>query len=112
MNLFQKPIDFSEAFNFGPVNSNNITVKNLIDIILYDLNLKKPMIKFAKSKFHESNLLSLDSSKSYSRLGWKPTLDGVSSIKLTSHWYLNYKKINPKQLTISQINDFFEVINT
>ena len=112
MNLFQKPIEFSEAFNFGPINSNNITVKNLIDIILKDINFKKSMIKFAKSDFHEAKLLSLDSSKAYSKLGWKPTLDAISSINLTSNWYLNFKKNNPKKLTISQINDFFEGLNT
>jgi CDP-glucose 4,6-dehydratase len=109
MHLYLKPSEFSEAFNFGPpIESSNITVQELINIIFDEFNLDKSIVKFEKSNFHEAKLLSLDSSKAYYKLGWKPNLDSISSIKLTTKWYINHVKSNIKELTIEQINNFFQ----
>ena len=58
-------------------------------------------------KYHESNFLSLDISKSKKILSWNPKWSSEKAIKKTVEWYLGfYKKNNTQQLMENDIKSY------
>ena len=47
-----------------------------------------------KKKFHEANILKLNSNKAKSLLKWRPILSQKEMIKFVSDWYINLKNSN------------------
>ena len=97
------------SFNFGPNKKNNYTVMDLTKKIAIFFK-KKNFCKIRKSKkFHEANLLKLNSKKSEELLKWQPRLNFRKTAEFTASWYLNYfnKKTNIKEFTFSQISNYF-----
>ena len=100
---------FIGPWNFGPNIKNNLTV---LEVAKFGKNLMRSnsKIKFTKSKFYESEHLSLDSSKSKLFLNWKTYLKPKEALKLSFDWYLlYYKNKNLKKIiefTFEQIQDY------
>ena len=78
---------YSGGWNFGPEDTANFSVKELINKILeidkkggYTIpeNLEKP---------HEATLLKLDISKAVNKLKWKPTLSFDETVQFTLEGY-------------------------
>lgn len=94
----------SGAFNIGPNIDANIKV---IEILKHfqKRNKKFSYMISNKKNLHEAQMLYLDSSKAYSKLGWKPKLSIYESLDLTSEWYENFINNGTIQ-TIKQIQDF------
>jgi CDP-glucose 4,6-dehydratase len=97
---------FSEAWNFGPESDSLKPVSWIIDkISAYWNNSIK--LENSEQNFHETYVLSLDCSKSKSRLNWTPKLSLIDSIELTVDWYKAfYNKSDMRKITEQQINDF------
>jgi len=82
-----------EVFNFGPENSQNKNVINLVKEI--EKNWKEARwreIKKNNLKNKESNLLKLNSNKAKKYLNWYPILNFSDSVKFTADWYIEFKK--------------------
>ena len=97
LTLAEKMIKFKNKYsgpwNFGP---NENEVKSVSWVINY-LSNKTKFKKFEiqkKNKFHEAQLLRIDSSKSRSLLNWKSKWDIENSLKNTIKWYSEYKNKN------------------
>lgn len=105
-------VNIKPNWNFGPYKKNCKKVKELTKYLIKNINTKiKIKIKNNK-KFHESNLLSLNISKSHKELGWYPTLNFQETIKLTSSWYDAYlKKEDLEKITHNQIKTFTAKMN-
>lgn len=105
-NLKNKSNLHGEVFNFGPKNTQNKTVRDLI------LGIKKylPTFKWKIKKnvfFSESNLLKLNSSKAMKKLKWSNKLSFNQTLKLTTEWYeAFYKKKDIISFTLKQIKEF------
>ena len=84
------------AWNFGPNTNNNLKVKQ---IAIYGKKIfnSKSKIIIEKKKFHESENLSLDSSKSLSLLNWKINLTAYQALKMTFEWFKIFHKKKHKQ---------------
>ena len=97
---------FSEAWNFGPESDSLKPVSWIVDkISAYWNNSIK--LENSEQNFHETYVLSLDCSKSKSRLNWTPKLSLIDSIELTVDWYKAfYNKSDMRKITEQQINDF------
>ena len=97
-----------EAFNFGPSNSKNLRVLDILKIsksIWPEIN----WIIENKKIFFENNLLQLNSNKAKKILNWKCNLSSKDSIQMTIDWYKNYVlKRNVYNLSRKQILDFKE----
>jgi len=111
-NLFKNK-GFSEAWNFGPIHNDPITVKQ----VLTELKLKwnKPVeiiYENEDEQLHEANFLSLDITKSSSKLGWKPLLGIEDTIAMTCDWYRQFYegKNNMFQYSLDQINTYESLI--
>lgn len=99
-NLWFKPKEFSEAWNFGPDESNNKTVGYIASYLCNKLYSKTTI------SFHEAKLLKLDSSKSKSQLNWKTKIHIDEALDMTLKW--NRSK-NKKEITLEQIKKYIGV---
>ena len=96
---------YSGSWNFGPNLQNNITVLDVAKFGKKLLNSKSKII-LTKQKFHESEHLSLDSSKSSEKLKWKTRLKSTEALKLTFEWYKFFYD-NKKKKILDIINFIF-----
>lgn len=97
------------AWNFGPINFENITVSNLVNKTTTILNTNLN-IHGNDTNLYEANYLKLDSSKAIQKLNWKPKLSFSESIDWTIKWYKSWlEEKNMRDLTITQIINFYEL---
>jgi len=84
--LLQGRSECSGAWNFGPDQDDNRTVLE----VLTHLRDEWPALNWRLTEQpqpHESNLLSLDSSKAKTALGWRPVWPLSRSLSATADWY-------------------------
>jgi len=107
--LYEKQVNLSGAWNFGPNDYSFMTVKKLVSEAIKILGKGKFVVKLDSSK-HEANILKLDISKAKTLLGWQPTLDFQQSLELTFNWYKEYYKKSEDiiKFTNQQIKTFFK----
>lgn len=99
-----------QAFNFGPKNSQNKTVMELIyHSQKFWKNIKYKIIKTKKAKY-ESQLLKLNSNKAKKYLNWESKLRFSETINLAIEWYKFYykKKKNLYKFSENQITNFMK----
>jgi CDP-glucose 4,6-dehydratase len=104
--LFEGNPVSSGAWNFGPANTENFSVQDLLLEIIKtwpDLTWKE-RVQIEKV---ESKLLTVDSSKAAQRLGWQTTWDTATSIANTIDWYQSYR-VTGTGLTKDQLNEYCE----
>jgi CDP-glucose 4,6-dehydratase len=71
---------YSGCWNFGPPKDEIYSVGDIYGLVMNDKSLPKTL----RAEFHEAGLLLLDSSKSQSRLGWKPIIkleEGLNAVR-------------------------------
>ena len=96
-------------WNFGPNPNNFKTVLELVKDILSKWKIKKKIIMTNKKNFKESNLLTLNSNKSFKELKWRPKLNFKETIQLTVDWYKALKSNKDlEKITIKQIKFFID----
>jgi CDP-glucose 4,6-dehydratase len=107
-NLYLNPIEFSEAFNFGPSSEDNLTVEELVKLAIDQWGSGSYNIEQSINSPHEAGLLKLDISKAKKVLNWKPILNAKGTISLTLDWYKNYhsKEKSINDITSKQIKIF------
>ena len=106
--IYLDDIKYSEAWNFGPENKNNIKVKYLIS--KFNKYLKNPIkIKLIRKKnYFEEEKIFLNSKKSRLKLKWSSKFDIDQSIENIFDWYNNLNNNNNiLQKSESQINKYF-----
>ena len=107
--MYELGEDYEGPWNFGPDSESVKTVYWVAEKIceLWDIPAGQ-VIEIGDGSVKESLNLSLDSTKSQRKLGWKPKLTIESGLELTVDWYRTYF-YNPKDArnkTIEQIRDF------
>lgn len=85
--LFLKGKIFSGGWNFGPEDTSNYSVKELIDQILLIDPRGGYHIPEGIDKLHEAVLLKLDISKAVNFLKWKPLLSFKETVHFTWKGY-------------------------
>ena len=102
---------FDGAWNFGPLYSKKINVKNLIEDTAKHFKLKDIRnIKYGKNIHNEKRSLYLDSRKSFNKLKWKPKLNYIKSLIITLDWYKAfYEKKDMVEFTNKQIEDYLKI---
>ncbi len=104
--MYNKPIEYAEAWNFGPELSSIIPVWNIAQAVIN--NYERGELKDVSDPYavHEAKLLALDISKARFKLGWVPTLNIDETIKYTVDWYKAYCNTEVYELCKQQITDF------
>ena len=105
--LWNNEENYSESWNFGPIDNNAKPVSWMLDKFNEywenGINWQQDTNEFN----HENNFLKLDSTKSKTRLGWISKIDLELAIKLIVDWYLEFKnESNMNKITKKQIQFF------
>lgn len=106
--LFLQGKNYVGGWNFGPEDSSNYSVKELIDKILLLNNSGEYIIPELVKKQNEAVFLKLDISKSVNVLGWRPVLTFDETIKFTVEGYnvdISLKQ-NILKNRVKQIKDY------
>lgn len=103
------PISFSGAYNFGPRPDDNLSVENLVKIIINKWGSGEYSIKSSDNDPHEAGILMLDTSHTAHTLNWRPRFNSKESIKDTIEWYKSF--YNSKNISINLIeNQIFKYL--
>lgn len=108
--LYEKKLELSGVWNFGPNNESFVNVKSLVEGGKEILGRGGYQIVPDKTK-HEATNLKLDINKAIALLGWKPKLNFQETLTFTFDWYKNYyeNKEDVIVFTNKQINHFFKL---
>jgi len=81
------PRKYSGAWNFGPAPSSAVSVQMLVELAIESWGGGTWRRSAEKAKPHEAGLLTLDTYKARSELGWKPCLEIKQAVRDTIIWY-------------------------
>jgi CDP-glucose 4,6-dehydratase len=99
--------NYGEAWNFGPLPSDSISVEALLQRL--GRHWRHASFHSQPTEVHESATLLIDSAKARSELGWQPALDLDGAIALTADWYKIWSEnpANMAETTRQQISGYF-----
>jgi len=80
---------YSGGWNFGPVESNSATVRQLIDSMINISKKGRYEVPQTGNAPHEARLLKLDISKANALLKWRPVLNFNETVDFTVKGYLD-----------------------
>jgi len=104
--MYEDQQKFCGAWNFGPNQDSIITVGEIADMIVAKWESGSWIDKSDKNEPHEANLLSLDISKAKAYLKWSTVWNVETTIEETVKWYKEYKRQNPFEMCLNQINNY------
>jgi CDP-glucose 4,6-dehydratase len=88
--LYTKGVEYAEAWNFGPYDSDAKTVGWIVEQLCKRWPDTADFTIDLASKPHEAAYLKLDCSKAISRLGWRPTWNLETALGKIIDWNLAY----------------------
>jgi len=104
--LQEDPQKYASAFNFGPMEEDNLRVRELVEKSLKIWGSGSFKEQVDPNAPHEAGILRLDISKAIFDLAWKPKWNSEKALAMTLNWYKSYK-INPIETTEDQIAEYF-----
>lgn len=88
--LIEKQKKFADAFNFGPLVHEELTVAEVCNLLKDEWRKVDYVIKKPDVSLPESRLLKLDCTKANKELGWKPVWTTKEGISKTVDWYKSF----------------------
>ena len=106
--LYEEPGAFSDAWNFGPENTDTRSVADIADSVTELWGEGASWRTDQKDHPHEAHHLKLDCSKAIAMLGWRPVWNLDNTLKNTIDWYRTYfnARTNMKDYTFRQIESY------
>lgn len=110
-NLAEKPLQFNQAYNFGPHLSDALPVEDMLKLAIQSWGKGEYIVERNENQPHEAGLLKLDVSKAMSELNWEPKLNAAKAVSMTMDWYsqFNNRKNEINSFTESQVKFFLNV---
>jgi CDP-glucose 4,6-dehydratase len=109
-NLATEPIEYSQAYNFGPHLSDALPVEEMLKLAIQSWGKGEYVIEQIDGQPHEAGLLKLDISKVSDKLKWQPKMNAKQAVSMTMDWYSEFakNKKNISEFTAIQIKSFFD----
>jgi CDP-glucose 4,6-dehydratase len=85
--LKEQPLNFSKAYNFGPLPEDHITVGQLVETAINVWGNGSWKDISDPGQLHEAALLKLDIGRAMRELHWKPKLKVKQAVEWTLQWY-------------------------
>ncbi len=108
-----KPVEYAEAFNFGPTHQSVVPVRTLVETMVRHWGKGHWSDVSNAAAVHEAQLLRLSIDKATARLGWQPRWDFEATIGATIEWYRaqhdGHSAQQLRQLSVQQIERFSSV---
>ncbi len=109
LKLYNEPLKYNGAWNFGPEISSIKTVEQLSQHIVKYFGSGSIKVESIEGAKHEASILHLNCDKSNTVLKWLPTWDFESTMEQTAQWYKGYiNGIEPKVLSENNILKFIK----
>jgi CDP-glucose 4,6-dehydratase len=107
-NLAVEPVQFSQAYNFGPHLSDALPVEEMLKLAIGSWGKGEYIVEQVEGQPHEAGLLKLDISKVITELKWQPKMNAQQAVSMTMDWYSEFakNKENISEFTVLQINEF------
>lgn len=106
--LLEEKVEFSDAWNFGPSDKENITVEEVLKKVKKYWNKIDYEINSNPNQLHEANLLKLDSSKAHIMLKWNTVWNSETTFEKTVKWYKAYYEEDKTILTFQDLKDYIQ----
>jgi CDP-glucose 4,6-dehydratase len=90
MKLYQVPKEYSESFNFSPLENQEVNVEAVVQQFISVMKQGSYRVDKSAAKLHEAQMLKLDSSKAAKKLNWIPKYKAEKSITNTALWYKEF----------------------
>lgn len=111
--LLTDPQKYSSAWNFGPRNTDILTVEEILKLAITAWGKGSIEIETLKQPY-EANLLKLDISKAQTYLQWQPMYSCYTAVKKTIQWYKRYYETSANDMfthTLEQIDQYERLSN-
>jgi CDP-glucose 4,6-dehydratase len=108
MLLDQEHLNFSKPYNFGPLPTDHLTVKQLVEMAIESWGNGNWTDLSDTNQPHEAGLLKLDINRAMNELKWVPKLSAKQAISWTIDWY-KQSKDKQADFTFQQIKDYFSL---
>jgi CDP-glucose 4,6-dehydratase len=94
---------FSRAWNLGPHDSRQFSVREVLEILAKDW--QRPTLDYQQNPLPEAVALALDSSRARNILGWQPPWDTDRVVRETAAWYRSFHggQASARELCLSQL---------
>ncbi|MDB3990746.1 CDP-glucose 4,6-dehydratase [Gammaproteobacteria bacterium] len=112
LNLSISDDNNGQAYNFGPPDNQDFSVKDLIEEMKKNWSNVQWNDVSSDDNPHEAGLLKLNCEKALSQLEWKPTMNFEQTIKMTTDWYKEFytgDRSNMYQFTLNQIDEYQKI---
>ena len=104
--MWENGFEYSGPWNFGP---DDMKSKKVLEVInFFSENFKELEIEKINDERKETNLLLLDSTKSTTKLNWKPKLDFEQTMTWTIDWYKKYQQNEKMRKVTEEQIELFE----
>jgi CDP-glucose 4,6-dehydratase len=110
--VYEDPARFSQSWNFGPDESENVPVSEVLERVrkLWGTDLSWRLDE--SSQPHEAKYLRLDCTKAKAELGWKPRVNLDSALLATVKWYKAFQSHQDvRSLVLEQIHSYQKQID-
>ncbi|HEY0245515.1 MAG TPA: CDP-glucose 4,6-dehydratase [Mucilaginibacter sp.] len=107
--LIYDPIEYAQAYNFGPHAEDALPVKQMVELAIASWTNGSYEIMKLENQPHEAGLLKLDISKAVNKLKWYPKFNAKNAIEFTIAWYKQFydNENDIVKFTENQIKSFF-----
>jgi CDP-glucose 4,6-dehydratase len=109
--LNKNPEQFAKAYNFGPSDNHQITVKQVVELAIKSWGLGEWNDISNNAAPHEAGLLALDISSAAKELNWQPKLSHSEAIRWTIDWYKQYHE-SKTSIIENQIAAYEQLLST
>ncbi len=106
--LKDHPQLYAQAYNFGPMPLDHLSVKELVTVAINIWGSGEWVNSSSSDQPHEAGLLQLDISKAIEQLNWTPKLSAAQAIDWTIKWY----KTDPHKallFSLEQIENYMKL---
>ena len=98
---------YAEAWNFGPSDTETLTVAELTALFLRAWGAPEAWENASTQSYHEQPILRVDSAKARARLRWQSRLDAAAGALLTAEWYHGWRTgADVRRLSLDQIAEY------
>lgn len=105
--LYHHPVDYAQAWNFGPNEADVRNVRWVVEKINQIWDTAVVWQLMTDNPLHEAGYLKLDSSKAKAQLGWRPHWNIEQALQETLRWYRAHRDgANMQEVTLAQIKNY------
>ncbi|MCX7635372.1 MAG: CDP-glucose 4,6-dehydratase, partial [Syntrophales bacterium] len=111
--LLHDPIAFSGPWNFGPLPSDSLTVRALVEQFIAAWGHGDILTSPGEdTPAPEANVLRLHIDKALALLRWRPMLDIIHAIAWTAEWYKAWhgNTANLREISLGQIRQMAQPV--